>query len=92
MLIRALVRGTTWALHCGACRREIAVDVIKLVEGGADVGDFNGAATFSRAKCRDCGGRMKQTGGYQLAGLRNTGHMPRLIVGDGSDFQLTFKV
>ena len=77
------IAGTTWALHCGACRREIAVDVIALVEGVADVRDFDSSATFARAKCRECGGRMKLTGGLQVAALKNTGHMPRLIVSDG---------
>ena len=52
----------TWALHCRGCNREVAVDVIKLVEGVADVRDFNSTATFARAKCRECGSRMKLTG------------------------------
>ena len=82
-LLHALVRGTTWALHCGNCRREIAVDVIKLVEAVANVRDFDSAATFARAICRECGGRMKMTGDYQVAGLKNTGHMPRLVVEAG---------
>lgn len=87
VLIHALVRGTTWALHCGACRREIAVDVIKLVESVADVRDFNSGATFARAKCRECGGRLKHTGGLRVAALKNTGWMPRLVTGDGSEWR-----
>jgi hypothetical protein len=61
--------------------------VITLVEGVADVRDFDSSAAFTRAKCRECGGRMMQTGGFQVGALKNTGHMPRLIVGDGSDWR-----
>lgn len=86
-LIHALVRGTTWRLNCRDCGREVAVDVIKLVEGVADVRDFDSRATFARAKCRECGGRMKHTGGFQVRALQNTGRMPRLITGDGSDWR-----
>ena len=42
--------------------------------------------SFDRAKCKVCGGRMKQTGGLLLSALKFTGHMPRLITTDGSDF------
>ena|SRR5437868_6805106 len=83
----ALVAGTTWRLNCRDCGREVAVDVIKLVEGVADVRDFDSRATFARAKCRECAGQMKLTGGIQVGALKNTGWMPRLVTGDGSDWQ-----
>lgn len=83
----ALVAGTTWCLHCRDCGRQVAVDVIKLVEGVEDVRDFNCTKTFARAKCRECGGRMKMTGGFQVGALKNTGRMPRLVTSDGSDWR-----
>jgi len=86
-LVHSLVAGVTWALHCAACRREIAVDVIKLLEGVDDVLSFDSTATFARAKCRQCGGRMKVTGGFQVSMLKRGGHIPRLIVSDGSDWR-----
>lgn len=87
VLLHALVSGSTWALHCRDCGREVAVDVITLVEGVDDVRDFDADKTFARAKCRECGGRMKQTGGFQVRALKNTGWMPRLVTGDGSDWR-----
>ena len=30
---------------------------------------------------------MKLTGGFTVGSLKHTGHMPKLIVGDGSDFR-----
>jgi len=86
-LVHSLVSGTTWQLICRDCRREVAVDVIKLVEGVEDVRDFDASATFARAKCRECGGRMKMTGGFQVRALQNTGWMPRLVTADGSDWR-----
>lgn len=86
-LVYALVSGTTWRLHCPACRRGIVVDVIRLVEGVADVWTFNSTATFRRAKCKDCGGRLKQIGGHEIAALQHIGRMPRLVTGDGSDWR-----
>jgi len=86
-LAHALVRGTTWALSCPACRREIAVDVIRMVESVADVRDFDSSAMLRRAKCKDCGERLKHTGGYTLGSLKNTGHMPKLIIADGSNWR-----
>ncbi|MCW5703292.1 MAG: hypothetical protein KIT82_12005 [Bradyrhizobium sp.] len=83
-LAYALTRGTTWALSCRACHRQIAVDVVNLVEGVDDVLDFDSGATFARAKCRECGGQMHITGGFQVAALKHTGHMPRLITRDGT--------
>lgn len=89
-LVHALVRGTTWCLHCRNCQREIAVDVVTLVEGVADVRHFDAAATFGRGRCRECGGQLKQTGGFQLRSLKNTGWMPRTIAGDGKALQRPF--
>ncbi len=86
-LVHALVAGTTWCLRCRDCRREIAVDVIRLVESVDDVRAFDSAATFRRARCRECGGRLKLTGGFQVGALKNTGWMPRLIAGDGRPFR-----
>lgn len=86
-LVHSLVRGTTWRLNCRDCGREVAVDVIALVEGVADVRDFNSRATFARATCRECGGRMKTTGGFQVSALRHTGWLPRLVTADGSDWR-----
>jgi len=37
VLIHSLVYGTTWALSCPGWRRQIAVDVIRMVERVADV-------------------------------------------------------
>lgn len=85
-LAYALTRGSTWALFCTTCRREIAVDVIELV-ARYDVESFDSDAMLARAKCRDCGGRLKHTGGFQVRALKNTGHMPRLITADGSDWR-----
>lgn len=86
-LLFALVHGTTWGLHCRDCGRQIAVDVIKLVEGVADVRDFNAGKTFARASCKDCGGRMRNHRGYEVAALQHLGRLPRLVTGDGSDWR-----
>lgn len=87
VLIHALVSGSTWGLLCRDCRREVMVDAIKLVEGVADVRDFNAVATFARARCTECGGRMWSHRGFQVASLKNTGWMPRLVTADGSDWR-----
>jgi hypothetical protein len=86
-LIHSLVYGTTWALYCPACERQIAVDVIRLVESVADVRDFKSEAMLRRATCKDCGGRLKHTGGYTVHSLKHTGHMPKLITTDGSNWR-----
>ena len=85
VLAHALVRGTTWALSCPTCRREIAVDVIRMVESVADVREFDSSTMLRRAKCKDCGERLKHTGGDTLGSLKHTGHMPKLITADGSN-------
>jgi hypothetical protein len=87
LLIPALVSGTTWALSCPGCRRQVAVDVIGLVAGVADVRDFDSTATFARARCKVCGERLKHSGGFTLASLKHTGHMPELITADGSNWR-----
>ena len=86
-LVYALTRGTTWALHCQDCDRQIAADVVRLVDSVDDVRDFDARATFARAKCRECGGRLQVAGGWRVAALKHTGHMPRLVTGDGSDWR-----
>jgi hypothetical protein len=86
VLIHSLVYGTTWALFCPKCGRQIAVDVIRMVESVNDVRDFNSESMLRRAKCKECGERLKQAGGYTLSSLKHTGHMPKLITSDGSNW------
>jgi hypothetical protein len=86
MLAHALVSGTTWALSCSACARQIVVDVVELV-ARYDVAEFDPDAVFARAKCKHCGGRLKQTGGYEIDALQHRGQLPRLITADGSDWR-----
>ena len=86
VLIHSMIYGTTWALSCPRCQRRIAVDVIRMVESVADVRDFDSSTMLRRAKCKDCGGRLKHTGGYTLGSLKHTGHMPKLITADGSNW------
>jgi hypothetical protein len=74
------------ALVCMDCRRDVAVNVVDLV-ARFDVSDFKADPAFARARCKDCGGRMRRTGGYTLGALRHRGFMPKLIASDGSDFR-----
>lgn len=71
-IIGALAFGSTWALWCKPCDREIVVDVIALLEryGTYDL------VSFGRAKCRLCGAKLTQTGGYVLRALQFRRRMP----------------
>jgi hypothetical protein len=40
-----------------------------------------------RAKCKECGERLKQSGRYTLGSLKHTGHMPKRITSDGSNWR-----
>lgn len=79
---RALIFGSTWALWCKHCQREIVVDVIRLLERH----DLYDLISFQRAKCKACEGHLKQAGGYKLRSLQHRGRMARLVTSDGSNF------
>jgi len=83
-LISALAHGTTWALWCKQCRREVVVDVIGLLERH----DPYDRISFARAKCKACGAILTQTVGYVLRSLQHRGRMPRLVTTDGSSFRM----
>ena len=61
--------------------------MVRLVDSVDDVRDFDIRATFARAKCRECGGRLQVANGSRVAALRHTGHVGRLVTGDGSDWR-----
>jgi hypothetical protein len=86
-LPHCLASGTTWGLLCRDCKREVVVDVIKLVEGVEDVCAFDADATFARARCSECGGKMWNHRGFTLGSLKHVGAMPRLVTADGSDWR-----
>jgi hypothetical protein len=60
--------------------------VIRLVESVDDVGDFDLDSMLRRAKCKDCGARLKHIGGHIVESLKHTGHLPKLITADGSNW------
>jgi hypothetical protein len=73
-LIYSARTGRTWALYCEMCRREIAVDIIRLYER-YDPWTFTGDE-LDRASCRDCGARLTRIGGYVIGALRFIGRWP----------------
>jgi len=82
-ILHSVVTGTTGALWCQKCPRDVIVDVIGLLERH----DPYDRVSFERAKCRACGARLKLTGGYVLSSLQFIGRMPRLVTTDGSSFR-----
>jgi hypothetical protein len=73
VLIHSLVYGMTWDLSCPQCRRQIAVDDIRMVETVDHVRDFDAQSMLRRAKCKECGERLKKSGGCTLGSLKHTG-------------------
>lgn len=85
-IISSLVTGTTWELYCRECPRFIVVDVIRLLEHYDPYDRVN----FDRAKCQECGSKLKQTGGLVISGLRHTGYWPpgkTLVVAGGGPWR-----
>ena len=85
-LVHSLVAGVTWALHCEACRREIAVDD-QAGRGCRRCPRLQQPGDVRAGEVPGVWRPMKQTGGYQVSMLKRTGHMPRLVVSDGSDWR-----
>jgi hypothetical protein len=59
-LIGCLIHGTTWALWCRKCSRDVIVDVIGLLERH----ELHDPVRLDRAVCKDCGAGLKHAGGY----------------------------
>ena len=68
-------------------------DAIKLVESVADLREFdsshvrageNGHVRAGENRVRRA---VERKGGFQVASLKDIGHMPRLATGDGSNFR-----
>lgn len=82
-ILYSVAKGTTWALWCQQCPREVVVDVIGLLERY----DAHHPVRFDKAVCKGCGERLKQTGGYVIRALQFRGKMPRLTTSDGSSWR-----
>lgn len=78
------MKGQTWELYCVSCDQFIVVDVIRLLEHY----DPYDRAKFDRAKCADCGSKLKQLGGLVISGLRHMRKWPEgrtpVVAGGGS--------
>jgi hypothetical protein len=81
-LIGCLVRGTTWALWCRQCPREVIVDVVGLLEHH----ELYDPVRLDRAVCKACGEGLRDAGGYVLRSLQFRQRIPRLITADGSSW------
>jgi hypothetical protein len=81
-IVAALAGRTTWALWCPKCPREVIVDVIGLLERH----DLYDQVRLDKAVCKDCGGRLKHAGGYEIRALQFRGRIPKLITADCSSW------
>lgn len=80
-----LVSRTTWDLACRGCGRHAHPDVIALLERYGD--DFDSDVLWHRARCKECGERMKMCGGAFVSLLQRAGDLHRLLVAGGGDFR-----
>jgi hypothetical protein len=80
-LVFNLLHRSTWGLFCPDCRRRVYPNVIDLIEQYGD--GFKSGVSWNRARCRDCGARMKMAGGLFVSRLQETGELHRLTVGGG---------
>jgi hypothetical protein len=81
-LIGCLIHGTTWALWCSKCSRDVIVDVIGLLERH----ELHDAVRLDKAVCKACGAGLKHAGGYVLRSLQFRQRIPRLATTDGSSW------
>lgn len=82
-LIGCLIRGTTWALWCRKCPREVIVDVVGLLEHH----ELYDPVRLDRAVCKVCGESLRDAGGYVLRSLQLRQRIPRLMTADGSSWR-----
>lgn len=86
-LIASLVHRTTWLLGC-PCGREVAANVVALLERFEIYDTGPVIEAIGRAHCRECRRRLKLLGGVQVADWQRRGLLPRLIVANGGDWWL----
>ena len=72
ILISNIVRGRTWAKFCEPCGREVAIDVLAVLEHH----EIYDRVDDDRFRCRECGGRLKGNNGYVIRALRFIGRWP----------------
>jgi hypothetical protein len=77
-LAHSLVNRSTWDLFCGSCARHIYPDVIGLLERFGD--GFNSDLLCRRARCRDCGTRLKMCGHMFVKRLQAAGDLHRMVM------------
>jgi hypothetical protein len=80
-LVIRLLHRSTWDLFRPDCRRHVYPNVIDLIERHGD--SLKSAALWGRARCRDCGARMKMAGGMSVPQLQEIGELQRLTLAGG---------
>jgi hypothetical protein len=71
-LISKITRGKTWAKYCEPCGREIAIDVIAVLERH----DIYDRVNDERWRCKDCGGCLTGHTAFVISSLRHIGRGP----------------